>query len=41
MQVSAVTDHAGVPDVVANAADFDDDDGGGLVSEKMLVYLDI
>lgn len=30
IKVSAVTDHAGVPDVVANAADFDDDDGGGL-----------
>ncbi|XXG65145.1 hypothetical protein AAC387_Pa05g2923 [Persea americana] len=30
IKVSAVTDHVGVPDVVANAADFDDDDGGGL-----------
>lgn len=32
MQVSSVTDHIGVQDTGAKAADFDDDDGGGLVS---------
>lgn len=31
-QVSSVTDHIGVQDAGAKAADFDDDDGGGLVS---------
>ncbi|KAF8377193.1 hypothetical protein HHK36_030566 [Tetracentron sinense] len=30
IKVSAVTDHVGVQDVGANAADFDDDDGAGL-----------
>ncbi|XP_031500652.1 uncharacterized protein LOC116264517 [Nymphaea colorata] len=30
IKVSAVTDHVGIQDVGANAADFDDDDGGGL-----------
>ncbi|CAA7405225.1 unnamed protein product [Spirodela intermedia] len=30
IKVSAVTDHVGVQDAGANAADFDDDDGGGL-----------
>ncbi|OVA00238.1 RNA recognition motif domain [Macleaya cordata] len=30
IKVSAVTDHVGVQNVGANAADFDDDDGGGL-----------
>lgn len=30
-QVSAVTDHVGVQDTGTNAADFDDEDGGGLV----------
>eukprot|EP00262_Sarcandra_glabra_P017573 TRINITY_DN6052_c3_g1_i4.p1 TRINITY_DN6052_c3_g1~~TRINITY_DN6052_c3_g1_i4.p1 ORF type:complete len:501 (-),score=154.53 TRINITY_DN6052_c3_g1_i4:386-1888(-) len=30
IKVSAVTDHVGVQDMGANAADFDDDDGGGL-----------
>ncbi|CAN6438879.1 unnamed protein product [Victoria cruziana] len=30
IKVSAVTDHAGMQDIGANAADFDDDDGGGL-----------
>ncbi|XP_042515479.1 RNA-binding protein 39-like [Macadamia integrifolia] len=30
IKVSAVTDQAGMQDVGANAADFDDDDGGGL-----------
>ncbi|KAF8411609.1 hypothetical protein HHK36_004166 [Tetracentron sinense] len=30
IKVSAVTDHIGVQDVGANAADFDDDDGAGL-----------
>uniref|UniRef100_A0A1D1ZLE7 RNA-binding protein 39 n=2 Tax=Anthurium amnicola TaxID=1678845 RepID=A0A1D1ZLE7_9ARAE len=30
IKVSAVTDHVGVQDSGANAADFDDDDGGGL-----------
>lgn len=31
-QVSAVTDHVTVQETGANTADFDDDDGGGLVS---------
>lgn len=31
-QVSSVTDHVGAQDTGAKAADFDDDDGGGLVS---------
>ncbi|XP_077248687.1 uncharacterized protein LOC143888214 isoform X2 [Tasmannia lanceolata] len=30
IKVSAVTDHVGVQDAGSNAADFDDDDGGGL-----------
>lgn len=32
IQVSSVTDHVGVQDAGAKTADFDDDDGGGLVS---------
>ena len=32
MQVSSVTDHVGVQDSGQKTADFDDDDGGGLVS---------
>lgn len=32
LQVSSVTDHIGAQDSGAKAADFDDDDGGGLVS---------
>lgn len=31
-QVSSVTDHVGVQDSGQKTADFDDDDGGGLVS---------
>lgn len=31
-QVSSVTDHVGVQDSGTKTADFDDDDGGGLVS---------
>lgn len=33
IQVSSVTDHVGVQDSGTKTADFDDDDGGGLVSE--------
>ncbi|CAL2245399.1 unnamed protein product [Prunus armeniaca] len=33
IKVSAVTDQAGMQDLGANAGDFDDDDGGGLVSK--------
>ena len=32
VQVSALTDQAGMQDVGANSGDFDDDEGGGLVS---------
>jgi len=32
LQVSSVTEHVGGQDAGTNAADFDDDDGGGLVS---------
>ncbi|GMP37486.1 hypothetical protein CsSME_00009137 [Camellia sinensis var. sinensis] len=32
IKVSAITDQAGMQDVGANAGDFDDDEGGGLVS---------
>lgn len=32
-QISSVTDHVGVQDGGPNTADFDDDDGGGLVSK--------
>ena len=32
MQVSAVSDQVGMQDIGANAADFDDDEGGGMVS---------
>lgn len=31
MQVSSVTEHVGVQDSAAKTADFDDDEGGGLV----------
>lgn len=31
LQVSSVTDHVGVQDSGTKTADFDDDDGGGLV----------
>ena len=31
--MSAVTDQAGMQDLGANAGDFDDDEGGGLVSK--------
>lgn len=34
IQVSSVTDHVGAQDSGTKAADFDDDDGGGLVSEN-------
>jgi hypothetical protein len=33
IQVSAVSDQVGMQEFGANAADFDDDDGGGIVSE--------
>lgn len=33
-QVSSVTDHVGVQDSGTKTADFDDDDGGGLVSQN-------
>lgn len=33
-QVSSVTDHVGVQDSGTKTADFDDDDGGGLVSSN-------
>lgn len=32
VKVSSVTDHVGAQDTGAKTADFDDDDGGGLVS---------
>lgn len=32
VQVSAVTDQTGLQDIGANTGDFDDDEGGGLVS---------
>jgi len=32
MQVSSVTEHVGGQEAGTTAADFDDDDGGGLVS---------
>ncbi|MQL81804.1 hypothetical protein Taro_014259 [Colocasia esculenta] len=38
IKVSAVTDHVGVQDSGANAADFDDDDGGGLVTRGLYGY---
>lgn len=41
VQVSAVTDHVGVQNDGSNAADFDDDDGGGLVSQNLLTILHI
>ncbi|GFY80200.1 splicing factor, CC1-like protein [Actinidia rufa] len=37
IKVSSVTDHVGVQDSGAKAADFDDDDGGGL--DSMYQYL--
>lgn len=36
LEVSCVTDHVGVQDSGAKTADFDDDDGGGLVSNYQL-----
>lgn len=39
MQVSSVTDHVGSQEAGAKSADFDDDDGGGLVSEQFNMCL--
>ncbi|CAL5371841.1 unnamed protein product [Camellia sinensis] len=38
IKVSSVTDHVGVQDSGAKAADFDDDDGGGLINSTWLTY---
>lgn len=44
--MSAVTDQTGIQDVGTNTGDFDDDDGGGLVSNTLsilhsfFVYID-
>lgn len=34
-----VTDQAGLQDIGANAGDFDDDEGGGLVSNASFIQL--
>lgn len=39
MQVSSVTDHVGSQETGAKSADFDDDDGGGLVSFNLFIML--
>lgn len=39
MQVSSVTEHVGVQDAGAKTADFDDDEGGGLVSLLLNHYI--
>ena len=38
MQVSAITDQSGMQEMGVNPGDFDDDDGGGLVSGYSLSY---
>lgn len=39
MQVSSVTEHGGAQDTGAKSADFDDDDGGGLVRHLTITFL--
>lgn len=39
LQVSSVTDHVGAQDPGTKAADFDDDDGGGLVSQNLTLLI--
>ncbi|TQD79142.1 hypothetical protein C1H46_035302 [Malus baccata] len=39
IKVSSVTDHVGSQDAGAKSADFDDDDGGGLVSFNIFIML--
>lgn len=39
MQVSAITDQTGMQEMGVNPGDFDDDDGGGLVSNCFFVLL--
>lgn len=41
VQVSAVTDQTGMQDIGANTGDFDDDEGGGLVSDKFVTFVSV
>lgn len=41
VQVSAVTDQTGMQDIGANTGDFDDDEGGGLVSDKFFTFVPV